>query len=137
MASRLNPYLSFTNNAREAMEYYKSVFGGELTMSTFGDGGMAQNPADKDKIMHAQLETPAGFTLMASDTPSGMDRTPGNTMTVSLSGDEEGPLKAYWDKLKEGGTIAMPLERAPWGDHFGMLTDKFGTPWMVNIAGTR
>ncbi|HZY50155.1 MAG TPA: VOC family protein [Devosia sp.] len=137
MASRLNPYLSFTNNAREAMEYYKSVFGGELTMSTFGDGGMAQNPADKDKIMHAQLETPAGFTLMASDTPSGMDHKPGNTMSVSLSGDEEGPLKAYWDKLKEGGTIAMPLEKAPWGDHFGMLTDKFGTPWMVNIAGTR
>lgn len=137
MASRLNPYLSFTNNAREAMEYYKSVFGGELTMSTFGDGGMAQNPADKDKIMHAQLETPAGFTLMASDTPSSMDHKPGNTMSVSLSGDEEGPLKAYWDKLKEGGTIAMPLERAPWGDHFGMLTDKFGTPWMVNIAGTR
>ena len=137
MASRLNPYLSFTNNAREAMEYYKSVFGGELTMSTFGDGGMAQNPADQDKIMHAQLETPAGFTLMASDTPSSMDHKPGNTMSVSLSGDEEGPLKAYWDKLKEGGTIAMPLERAPWGDHFGMLTDKFGTPWMVNIAGTR
>src|SRR4029078_13601616 len=99
MASRLNPDLSFTNNAREAMEYYKSVFGGELTMSTFGDGGMAQNPADKDKIMHAQLETPAGVTLMASDPPSGMYHKPGMTMSVSPSGDEEGPGKAYWDKL--------------------------------------
>jgi PhnB protein len=137
MASRLNPYLSFRNNARQAMDFYKSVFGGELTVSTFGDGGMAQDPSDKDKIMHSQLETPAGFTLMASDTPSSMDHTPGNTMTVSLSGDEEGALKAYWDKLKDGGTIVQPLEKAPWGDSFGMLTDKFGTPWMVNIAGTR
>lgn len=137
MASRLNPYLSFRNNAREAMDFYKSVFGGELTVSTFGDGGMAQDPADKDKIMHSQLETPAGFTLMASDTPSSVDHKPGNTMTVSLSGDEEGTLKGYWDKLKDGGSITMPLEKAPWGDSFGMLTDKFGTPWMVNIAGTR
>lgn len=137
MASRLNPYLSFTNNAREAMNFYKSVFGGELTVSTFGEGGMAQNPADKDKIMHSQLETPAGFTLMGSDTASGMDHKPGNTMTVSLSGDEEGALKGYWDKLKDGGTITVPLEKAPWGDSFGMLTDKFGTPWMVNIAGPR
>lgn len=137
MASRLNPYLSFRNNAREAMDFYESVFGGELTVSTFGDGGMAQDPADKDKIMHSQLETPAGFTLMASDTPSSVDHKPGNTMTVSLSGDEEGTLKGYWDKLKDGGSITMPLEKAPWGDSFGMLTDKFGTPWMVNIAGTR
>lgn len=137
MASRLNPYLSFRNNAREAMDFYKSVFGGELTVSTFGDGGMAQDPADKDKIMHSQLETPAGFTLMASDTPSSVDHKPGNTMTVSLSGDEERALKGYWDKLKDGGSITMPLEKAPWGDSFGMLTDKFGTPWMVNIAGTR
>ena len=137
MASRLNPYLSFRNNAREAMDFYKSVFGGELTVSTFGDGGMAQDPADKDKIMHSQLETPAGFTLMASDTPSSVDHKPGNTMTVSLSGDEEGTLKGYWDKLKDGGSITMPLEKAPWGDSFGMLTDKFGTPWMVNISGPR
>jgi PhnB protein len=137
MASRLNPYLSFTDNARQAMDFYKSVFGGALTVSTFGEGGMARDPADKDKVMHAQLETPAGFTLMASDTVSGMDHKPGNTMTVSLSGDEEGPLKAYWDKLKDGGTITIPLEKAPWGDSFGMLTDKFGTPWMVNIAGPR
>jgi PhnB protein len=137
MASRLNPYLSFRDNARQAMDFYKSVFGGELTSTTFGEGNMAQNPADKDKIMHSQLETPAGFTLMGSDTPSGMDFTPGNTMTVSLSGDEEAPLKSYWDKLKAGGTVTLPLEKAPWGDSFGMLTDKFGTPWMVNIAGPR
>ena len=134
MASRLNPYLSFRNNAREAMDFYKSVFGGELTVSTFGDGGMAQDPADKDKIMHSQLETPAGFTLMASDTPSSVDHKPGNTMTVSLSGDEERALKGYWDKLKDGGSITMPLEKAPWGDSFGMLTDKFGVGWMVTIA---
>lgn len=137
MASRLNPYLSFKDTARAAMEFYKSVFGGELTVSTFGDGGMAQDPAEKDKVMHAQLVGPNGLWLMGSDTPDRMEFKPGNTMTVSLSGDDEALLRGYWDKLSPGATISMPLEKAPWGDSFGMLVDKFGTPWMVNIAGAR
>ena len=137
MASRLNPYLSFKNNARQAMEFYKSVFGGELTMSTFGEGNMAQNPADKDKIMHGQLVAPNGMWLMGSDVPDSMPYQPGTTMTISLSGDDEAMLRGYWDKLAKGGKVGMPLEKAPWGDTFGMLTDKFGTPWMVNIAGQR
>ena len=135
MASRLNPYLSFRNNAREAMDFYKSVFGGELTVSTFGDGGMAQDPADKDKIMHSQLVAPNGYWIMASDSPPGMPFTPGNTMTVSLSGDDEAELRGYWNKLADGGNVMMPLEKAPWGDSFGMLTDKFGVSWMVNLGG--
>ncbi len=135
MTSRLNPYLSFTGNAREAMEFYKTVFGGELTSMTYSDGGMSQDPADKDKIMHAQLVAPNGYWLMGSDTPPGMPHTPGSAMTVSLSGDDEKELRGYWDTLAKGGTIAQPLEKAPWGDSFGMLTDKFGTPWMVNITG--
>jgi len=135
MASHLNPYLSFKNTAREAMEFYRSVFGGELTISTFGEGGMAQDPAEKDNVMHAQLVAPNGFWLMGSDTPDRMEFKPGTTMTVSLSGDDEAALRGYWDKLSEGGKIGMPLEKAPWGDSFGQLTDRFGTPWMVNIAG--
>ncbi|HVY50986.1 MAG TPA: VOC family protein [Devosia sp.] len=137
MTSRLNPYLSFKDNARQAMEFYKSVFGGELTVTTFGEGNMAQDPSETDKVMHAQLEAPNGFWLMGSDTPSRMEFKPGNTMTVSLSGDDEDALKGYWTKLSDGATITMPLNKAPWGDSFGMLTDKFGTPWMVNIAGQR
>ena len=136
MSTRLNPYLNFNGNAREAIQFYHSVFGGELTMSTFAEGGMPHTPADKDKIMHAQLVSPSGYWIMASDTPPGFQFTPGNTMTVSLSGDAEDELRGYWSKLADGGTVTMPLERAPWGDSFGMLTDKFGTPWMVNIGAS-
>jgi len=135
MTSRLNPYLSFKDTARQAMDFYKSVFGGDLTVSTFGEGGMPHDPSEKDKVMHSQLLAPNGFTLMGSDTPNSMEFKPGNTMAVSLSGDDEAELRGYWTKLSDGATVSMPLEKAPWGDSFGMLTDKFGTSWMVNIAG--
>ena len=133
MASRLNPYISFDNSARQAMEFYRGVFGGNLTMNTFGEFGQADSP-DADKIMHSQLETDSGFTLMASDTPAGMQRNPGDTITISLSGDDADTLRGYWEKLSDGGTVTMPLEKQMWGDEFGMCTDKFGIPWMVNIT---
>ena len=132
MTSRLNPYIGFSDTARAAMEFYRDVFGGELTVSTFGEAGGADGP-DADKVMHAQLETPAGYTLMASDTPAGMDRTVGTNVSISLSGDDEA-LRGYFDRLAEGGTVTMPLEKQMWGDEFGMCTDKFGVPWMVNIT---
>jgi PhnB protein len=135
MPTRLNPYLSFRDNAREAMDFYHSVFGGELTHSTFGEFQMTEDPAEKDKIMHSMLVTDSGLTLMAADTPSGMEHTPGNSITVSLSGEDEAELNGYWKQLSDGGTVAMPLEKAPWGDSFGMCVDRFGVPWMVNIAG--
>ncbi len=135
MASRLNPYINFKDTARQAMEFYKSVFGGELTISTFGDFQMSQAPAEKDLVMHSQLTAPNGFTLMGSDTPGHMEYKPGTNYSVSLSGDDEPELRGYWDKLAAGATITQPLEKAPWGDSFGMLVDKFGTAWLVNIAG--
>jgi PhnB protein len=133
MASRLNPYLSFDGNAREAMEFYKGVFGGDLTLNTFGEYGDKDAP-EADKIMHAQLETGTGFTLMASDTPPGMPYNPGTNITVSLSGDDANDLRGYWEKLSGEGTIGVPLEKQMWGDEFGSCTDKFGVPWMVNIG---
>jgi PhnB protein len=133
MASRLNPYISFDGNARQAMEFYKGVFGGGLTLNTFGEFG-AQDSPDADKIMHAQLETDGGFTLMGSDTPAGMQRNPGDTITISLSGDDAGELRGYWEQLSDGGTVTMPLEKQMWGDEFGMCVDQFGIPWMVNIS---
>ena len=136
MTVRLNPYLGFRDNAREAMEYYKSVLGGELTLSTFGDYQASEDPAEQGKIMHGLLEAENGLALMGADTPNSMDYKPGtNTYSVSLSGDDEATLRRYWDGLSAGGTVAVPLERAPWGDTFGMCTDKFGVSWMVNIAG--
>ncbi|HET7328077.1 MAG TPA: VOC family protein [Nocardioidaceae bacterium] len=133
MASRLNPYISFSDNARQAMEFYEDVFGGTLRLSTFGEFG-AQDSPDADKIMHGMLETSSGFTLMAADTPTGMEHSPGTNVAVSLSGDDADELRGYWSKLSDGGTVSMPLEKQMWGDEFGMCVDRFGTAWMVNIA---
>jgi len=136
VSSRLNPYISFRDNAREAMEFYRSVFGGELTLSTFGEAGAsASGSPDADKIMHAMLETDSGFTLMGADTPQGMQHTPGTAISISLSGDDSDQLRDYWQKLSSAGSVTMPLEKQMWGDEFGMCTDPFGIGWMVNIAG--
>lgn len=133
MGTRLNPYISFKDNAREAMTFYAAALGGEPAMMTFEQ--MGDQSEAKDLIMHAQLETPSGYTLMASDTPPGMEWAPAAGITVSLSGDDRDELRGYWDKLSEGGTITLPLEPQMWGDEFGMFTDKFGVGWLVNIAG--
>ncbi len=133
MSSRLNPYITFNGNARSALEYYEGVFGGTLTLNTFGELGGASG-ADADTIMHGMLETAAGFTLMGADTPPGTEYTPGNNMAVSLSGDDGDELRKYWGALSDGGTVAVPLEKQMWGDEFGMCVDKFGIPWMVNIG---
>jgi len=133
MPTVLNPYLGFRDNARTAMEFYRSVFGGELTASTFKDFGASQDPSMDDLVMHAMLVAPNGLTLMGSDTPAPMDYTPGTNYSVSLSGEDEAELRGYWDGLADGATVTMPLEKAPWGDVFGMLTDQFGVQWLVNI----
>ena len=133
MSSRLNPYISFNGNARAALEFYESVFGGTLAINTFAEFGAGDGPG-ADSIMHGQLETPSGYTIMGADTPPGMEFTPGNTMTVSLSGDDAEELRGYWEKLSAAGTVTMPLERQMWGDEFGMCIDQFGVPWMVNIT---
>jgi PhnB protein len=135
MTVRLNPYLSFQDSAREAMTFYHSVFGGDLTVSTFADFHASEDPAEQDKVMHSQLEAPDGLLLMAADTPNQMEYRPQSGVSVSLSGDDESKLRGYWDSLSEGGTVVMPFEKAPWGDTFGMCVDRFGTSWMVNAAG--
>ena len=132
MASRLNPYLNFNGNARQALEFYQSVFGGTLTLSTFGELGAADGP-DADKVMHGQLETDAGYTLMAADVPGHMQYEPPAGYAVSLSGDDDA-LLSYWDQLSASGTATMPLQKQVWGDEFGMCTDQFGIPWLVNIS---
>ena len=137
MSVRLNPYLNFRDTARAAMTFYQSVFGGELKMSTFKDGGMPSGPDDEDLIMHAELDGLDGLALMASDCPPGMEYRPGNNISISLSGDDEATLRRYWEKLSSGGQTMMPLETAPWGDTFGMCTDRFGIQWLVNISAGR
>jgi PhnB protein len=130
----LNPYLNFRNTSRQAMEFYQSVFGGMLDLSTFGEfEGMVQDPSEQDLIMHAHLVTDDGFVLMASDTPSGMEYREPAGFAVSVSGDEEAPMQKFWDALSEGGTVTMPYGTPPWGGKYGMLTDKFGVDWMVAV----
>jgi len=136
MTTRLNPYLGFRDSAREAMDFYQSVFGGELTRSTFAEFQASEDPADRDKIMHSQLTTEGGLVLMGADTPSSMEVTQGSNYSVSLSGEDEPELRGYWDKLCDGGAVTVALEQAPWGDSFGMCVDRFGVSWMVNIAGS-
>jgi len=133
MASRLNPYLNFNGNARQALQFYQSVFGGELNLNTFADFGAKDSP-DADRIMHGQLETDAGYTIMAADVTSDMEYHPVAGCSVSLSGDDADTLHGYWDKLSAGGTTTMPMQKQSWGDEFGMCVDGFGVPWLVNIS---
>jgi PhnB protein len=133
MATRVNPYISFGDNAREAMTFYQQVLGGTLELHTFGEYGAADEPY-ADLVMHGLLETPDGLTLMGADSPPGMSRTVGNNITISLSGDDDATLRERFEKLSEGGTVDVPLDKQMWGDVFGQLTDRFGIGWLVNIG---
>ncbi len=133
MPTRLNPYLNFKDNTREAMEFYRTVFGGKLEMNTFKEFNASQDPSEDDKIMHAMLDADNGITIMGADTPKAMEYKPGNTFSMSLSGENETELRAYFERLAEGGTVTMPLEKAAWGDTFGMCLDRFGVSWLVNV----
>ena len=133
MATRLNPYLNFNGNTRQAMEFYARVLGGNLNLTTFADLGAKDSP-DADRIMHASLETEAGYAIMAADVTSEMQYQPPAGFSLSLSGDDADLLRGYWDKLTASGTVTMPLEKQAWGDIFGMCVDEFGVPWMVDIA---
>ncbi len=139
MSVQLNPYLGFKDNARQAMEFYKTVFGGKLTTATFKDFHASQNPSEDNLTMHAELHGDNGITFFASDTPDRVGYKPGDNFSMSLSGDaaSEAELRRYFDKLAVGGKVLEPLQKAQWGDTFGMLTDKFGVRWLVNIAGPK
>lgn len=137
MIVKLNSYISFKDNAKEAAQFYKSIFGGTVYSDTFESFASDEMPVaeeDKQKIMHAYLKGDNSIELMLADTPTGMEYQDGARITLTLNGDDEATLRGYWDKLAEGGTVTMPLDKAPWGDVFGMLTDKFGVNWMVDIG---
>ena len=131
MSMRLNPYLQFSNNAAEALEFYKGVLGGEVVISLFKEFGTEGD--DGDLVMHGQLETPAGYTIMVSDAAQ-TEVNVGDNISVSLSGDDGDALRGYWQGLGDGGNVTMPLEKQMWGDEFGQLTDKYGVGWLVNIS---
>lgn len=137
MTAKLNPYISFKDTTRQAMEFYKSIFGGELRLSTFKEYNASQDPSEDNKIMHAELNAGNGIDFMAADTPKRMEYHPGASITMSLTGDDEAELKAYFTKLSADGIVSQPLEKAIWGDSFGICTDKFGINWFVNIIAKK
>ena len=135
MSAQLNAYLNFRDSAREAMEFYRDVFGGTLTVATFGENHASADPSEDDLVMHSQLDGDHGITFMASDTPPRMDYRAGTNFSMSLSGDDDALLSGWFARLADGGTVTMPLEKAPWGDTFGMCVDRFDVSWLVNISG--
>ncbi len=135
MDTRLNPYLALDGKAREAMEFYRDLFGGTLDIQTFAEAGQEIPGAEPDRVMHASLET-GDLTIMASDTMPGQPSTMGNNVSLSLNGSDADALTAIFGKLGDGGQVMMPLEKQFWGDTFGMVTDRYGVQWMVNISAT-
>jgi PhnB protein len=130
---QLDPYLFFRGNAKEAMQFYQGVFGGELTMQKIGEAPPeAQMPgSNPDDLMHAKLSGGA-VTLMASDSQQASEKMA--KVELSISGNEEILLRDMFNKLAEGGKVRMPLEKQFWGDTFGALTDKYGVDWMFNVT---
>ncbi|ANJ28020.1 VOC family protein [Agromyces aureus] len=136
MPVTLNPYLNFRGTAREALEFYHAIFGGTLNISTFADFQASESPADADLVMHGQIDGADGLTIMAADVPAHMEYHGISGVSVSISGDDDAVIRGYWNGLSDGATVLQPLEVAPWGDAFGMLLDRFGASWLVNISGT-
>lgn len=132
MTVALNPYLNFPGTARQALEFYQRVFGGELTLIPFREYG-TDDPALADQIVHGMLCTADRYLLMASDMPPGEEIQRGNANTICLSGDDPEKLRGWWEQLSAGGVVQVPLEKQVWGDEYGQCEDRFGTPWMFNI----
>ena len=136
--TQINVYLSFNGNCREAMNFYKDCFGGELTIHTFEGSPMAaQMPeAAQQAVMHASLRKDH-LLLLASD-GGGMYQgyTKGNTISISLNCSSDEEITDFFNKLSVGGTVTMPLADQFWGAKFGMLTDKYNMDWMLNYDKT-
>ncbi|ROR95574.1 PhnB protein [Salana multivorans] len=140
MTIAVAPYLQFRSNAREAMTYYRSVLGGEVGFSTFGEFGMTEDPAEADQVMHSQIVKDGVAVLMGADTPASMELPERSSIAVSLFGGAEDAEEMHrqWALLSDGAqAILEDLTKAPWGDEFGMLLDRYGTFWMVNIGSAQ
>ncbi len=135
MSATLSPYLNFNGKAVDAMRFYQSVLGGDLNIQTFGDAGVAQDDSQKNLTLHAAL-TSDSITLYASDGRPDQQVVFGDNVHLSLQGTDSERLTGYFTGLSAGGQIDIPLAKQFWGDTFGMLTDKFGTHWMVNITSS-
>ncbi|GIH73571.1 VOC family protein [Sphaerimonospora thailandensis] len=135
MAVKSVTHLNFRGDARAALEFYQSVFGGDLAVVTYKDAGSVQDPAEADRVMWGQVLADNGFHVMAYDVPSQMRWNQGeNSFFLSLRGESAQEITAYWDKLSEGATVVQPLGPAQWAPLYGMLRDRFGVVWVVDVV---
>lgn len=135
MSIRTVTHINFQGQARAALSFYHAIFGGQQTLVTYADAGAADNPTDADRIMWGQVASAEGFTVMAYDVPAGQAWNPGErAFFVSLRGDDADAIRGLWFGLAEGGDILRPLEPSPWTPLYGMLRDRFGVTWVVDVA---
>lgn len=128
-------HLNFRGDARAALEFYRSVFGGDLLAVTYADAGTATDPDEADQVMWGQVSAANGFRVMAYDVPSSRPWSRGDDpFFLSLRGDTAEEISSLWKKLSEGSTVVVPLAPAQWAPLYGMLTDPFGITWVVDVA---
>jgi len=133
MSITVSPHLNFRGDARAALEFYRSVFGGDLALVTYADMGNP-DPATADHVSWGQVSTEAGFRIMAYDVYPHLEWNAGaDPFFVSVRGTDEAELQAYWAKLAEGATVRQPLEPAAWSPLYGQLVDRFGVTWVFDI----
>lgn len=135
MSVNVVTHLNFRGDARAALEFYQSVFGGDLTIITYQDMGNAQDPAEANQVVWGQVADASGPRVMAYDVPSRLPWSQGDSpFFLSLRGDAAEEVTAYWEKLAVGSTVIVPLAPSQWAPLYGMLTDPFGVTWVVDVA---
>ncbi|GAA3972284.1 VOC family protein [Actinomadura viridis] len=128
-------HLNFQGDARAALTFYRSVFGGDVAMVTYKDAANVQEPSEADQVMWGQVAAPNGFRVMAYDVPSRMPWNQGeNAFFVSLRGEAAEEVTGYWEGLSDGATVLQPLGPAQWAPLYGMLRDRFGVTWVVDVV---
>ncbi len=135
MSVKVVPHLNLRGDARAALEFYRSVFGGELTIVTYRDAHSIQDPAEADQVMWGQVAASSGFRVMAYDVPSSRPWSPGEApFFVSLRGETAEEIRGDWEKLVEGAEVLVPIAPSAWAPLYGMLKDRFGVTWVVDVA---
>ncbi|MCM3533184.1 MULTISPECIES: VOC family protein [Cellulosimicrobium] len=138
MSVQTTPHLNFRGDARAALELYRSVFGGELVVTTYGDLAQTADPATADLVVWGQVSAPSGFRVMAYDVPADRPWSPGEApFFVSVRGEDVEEVRGYWDALADGSTVVAPLASSDWAPAYGMLTDRFGVTWVLDVAAPR
>jgi PhnB protein len=135
MAVQTVTHLNFRGEARAALAFYQSVFGGEAMVLTYREAHAVQDPAEADQVMWGQVAADSGFRIMAYDVPKRMAWDPGEIpFFVAVRGDAAAEIEGYWSRLAEGAVIMQPLGPASWSQLYGMLKDRFGVTWVLDVA---